>query len=79
MTTALFSGGDDCGFSYRSIRDAKDGSLRSARFRMEYLWRFFEPPADKDFKSELRTEFNALYWEMYLTVPDLNKCPYGPS
>lgn len=68
MVTALFTGGDDCGLSYRNVRDAKDGPLRSARFRMEYLWRFFEPYADKDFKSELRTEFDARYWEMYLTV-----------
>jgi hypothetical protein len=68
MATALFTGGDDCTQGYRNIRDAKDGPLRSARFHCEYLWIFFERHADKDFRSQLRTQFDARYWEMHLTT-----------
>jgi len=53
---------------YVNIRDAKDGPLRSARYHCEYLWSLFEPHADSDFRTELRREFDARYWEMYLTA-----------
>jgi hypothetical protein len=68
MGSALFTGGDDCELGYRNIRDAKDGRLYLTRHRCEYLWLFFERHADPEFKIELRNNFNARYWEMYLTT-----------
>jgi hypothetical protein len=68
MLTPLFMDGDASDPSYVNIRDAKDGPLRSARYHCEYLWSLFEPHADSDFRTELRREFDARYWEMYLTT-----------
>jgi hypothetical protein len=34
----------------------------------QYLWRVFERHADKEFCKELRSTFDARYWEMYLTT-----------
>jgi hypothetical protein len=52
---------------YRNIRDATKGPLRFARWHCEYLWIVFQNHADKDFRKELRSNFDARYWEMYLT------------
>ena len=54
--------------AYRNIRDSKDGVLYRAKHHCEYLWIFFKHYADPDFRTELRNEFDARYWEMYLTV-----------
>jgi hypothetical protein len=68
MATQLFTGGEAADAGYCNIRDAKDGPLKSARWHCEYLWQFFERHADKDFRSELRSQFDQRYWEMYLTT-----------
>jgi hypothetical protein len=68
MVLPLFIGGDASDPAYRNIRDAKDGLLRSARWHCEYLWIFFRHHADPEFRNELRSNFDARYWEMYLTT-----------
>jgi hypothetical protein len=68
MRTPLFMDGDASDSGYVNIRDAKDEPLRSARYHCEYLWILFQAHADADFQSELRREFDARYWEMYLTT-----------
>ena len=44
------------------------GRLRAARSHCEYLWIFFQHHADPEFRNELRSNFDARYWEMYLTT-----------
>jgi hypothetical protein len=68
MHSPLFTNDEATEPAYRNIRDAKDGPLYSARCHCEYLWIFFERHADPEFRRELRSNFNARYWEMYLTV-----------
>ena len=68
MGSELFTAGDNSEPGYRNIRDAKGGRLYSIRHHCEYLWLFFERHADPEFKVELRNNFNARYWEMYLTT-----------
>ena len=68
MATSLFMVGDATSVAYRNIRDSKDGVLYRAKHHCEYLWIFFKHYADPDFRTELRNEFDARCWEMYLTV-----------
>ena len=68
MATPLFMDGDTSNPAYRNIRDAKDGRLRTARSHCEYRWIFFQHHVDPEFRNELRSNFNARYWEMYLTT-----------
>lgn len=64
----LFSDGAVDDIAYRNIRDAQDGHLKLVRARCEKQWEVFEPYADDQFLRELRSNFDARYWEMYLTV-----------
>ena len=68
MLTPLFMKGDASDPAYRNIRDATDAPLRLARSHCEYLWMFFQHHADPEFRNELRSKFDARYWEMYLTT-----------
>ena len=68
MAIPLFMDGDASDPAYRNIRDAKDGPLKAARAHCEYLWIFFQHHADPNFRNELRSNFDARYWEMYLTT-----------
>ena len=68
MRTPLFTNDNATDAGYRNIRDAKDGPLYAARYHCEYLWIFFERHADAEFRTELRSNFNTRYWEMYLTT-----------
>lgn len=68
MTTALFMDGEASDLGYCNIRDAKRGSEESARYHCEYLWIFFQHHADQNFREAMRSDFDARYWEMYLTT-----------
>jgi hypothetical protein len=59
--------GEASDVGYRNIRDAKKGPLRLARWHCEYLWIIFRQHADNEFQREIRSNFDARYWEMYLT------------
>jgi hypothetical protein len=68
MATELFTDDDTSDPVYVNIRTATNGLLKSARWHCEYLWIFFERHADAEFRKELRSNFDARYWEMYLTT-----------
>jgi hypothetical protein len=68
MATRLFTNDGASDPGYRHIRDGKDARLKFAKWHCEYLWIVFERYADKNFRTELRRTFDALYWEMYLTT-----------
>lgn len=54
--------------AYVNVRAAKNAYALSARQNCEELWEIFEPYADAEFLKEIRSNFNARYWEMYLTA-----------
>jgi hypothetical protein len=54
--------------SYINIRAAKNEFTRAGRENCEALWEMFEPHADREFLIEIRKNFDARYWEMYLTT-----------
>jgi hypothetical protein len=54
--------------AYRNIRAADNEYTRRARENCEELWELYEPHADEEFEREIRDNFDARYWEMYLTV-----------
>lgn len=64
----LFLDGEAPDPTYRNIRDAKGEPLRLARWHCEYLWLLFQHHADAEFRTELRSNFDPRYWEMYLTT-----------
>jgi hypothetical protein len=54
--------------SYINVRAAQDNFMQSARSSCEELWELFEPYADPEFLIEIRNNFDARYWEMYLAA-----------
>ena len=59
-------GATDRGFI--NIRAASSPRLKACREHCEALWEKFEPFADNEFRTELRRDFDARYWEMHLTT-----------
>ncbi len=68
MASPLFTDDNATDPAYRNVREAKSGPLYNARSHCEYLWIFFERHADPEFLKEFRSNFQARYWEMFLTV-----------
>jgi hypothetical protein len=68
MPAPLFTEDEATDPAYVNIRAAGNDRLKTARFHCEYLWKFFEHHADPEFRTELRSNFDARYWEMYLTT-----------
>jgi hypothetical protein len=64
--SSLFSDEAATDRSYINIRGAKNDKLKEAKEHCEALWELFEPFADPQFLVELRSNFDARYWEMYL-------------
>lgn len=52
---------------YRNVRLGQNEYTEPARARCEDLWEIFAPFADPEFAIEISKEFDARYWEMYLT------------
>lgn len=81
----LFGDGDASDLGYINVRKADNEHTGPARAHCEELWEKFEPYADKGFLVEIRSEFDARYWEMYLTTYLITKgyevvCPKpGPD
>src|SRR4051812_8675730 len=65
---ALFVDGPAADPAYRNIRAAENDYMRQAQANCEDLWSDYEKYADPEFAKELRSNFDARYWEMYLTV-----------
>lgn len=64
----LFTDDPATDMSYINIRDAADDRMLAVRRNCEELWNDFEPFADDEFRIEIRKNFDARYWEMYLSV-----------
>jgi hypothetical protein len=62
----LFSDGPATDMAYENIRSAHNFWLSDARKHCEELWDLFEPYADAQFLTEIRSNFHSRYWEMYL-------------
>jgi len=70
---------------YINVRDAKDDFCIKEREYTEALWEKFKGYSDSNFLKEIRVDFDARYWEMYLAVSLFNEkwkveCPKpGPD
>jgi hypothetical protein len=85
MAEPLFTDEDAKDTSYCNVRAAKNDWTRKARMDCEALWKIYERHADPEFRVEIRSNFDARYWEMYLTTSLIKdgfkvKCPKpGPD
>jgi hypothetical protein len=68
MLKSLFTHGAASDPGYVNIHNAKYGPLLAARYHCEYLWILFQAHADDKYGEQIRHEFDARYWEMYLTT-----------
>lgn len=66
--TLLFADDPATDIGYCNVRAAADEHMRKAREHCELLWKMHEPYADPHFRTEIRSNFDARYWEMYLTT-----------
>jgi hypothetical protein len=67
MSDRLFSAGDATDRSYVNLRDIQNEWTDPAREFIESLWNRFRGFADPHFLTEVRRDFHARFWEMYLT------------
>ena len=58
---------------YYDIRDADNPQLLEAKNRCLDLWKRFERSAGSNFKSDLKNNFHAKFWEMYLSAILIDK------
>lgn len=58
---------------YRMIRDDNRASVVELRLYLENLWGTYHAYADKDFPAQLAQDFEARFWEMYLTCTLIHK------
>jgi hypothetical protein len=81
----LFTSGDATDLWYRNLRDSPNPRSMGCRALCESLWADYEPHADNHFLVEIRRDFHARFWEMYLAVTMLRlgyeiQCPKpGPD
>jgi hypothetical protein len=67
MCDRLFSAGDASDRAYVNLRDRQEEQIITAREFVESLWDRFRGLADPHFLTEVRRDFHARFWEMYLT------------
>ena len=67
---------DDCEAYKNLASDAPSDNAKECRTVAEKLWRQYHPYADSQFLIEIRKNFHARFWEMYLTCALLK---YAPS
>jgi hypothetical protein len=63
----LFSPGDASDAAYRNLRGRVSPDAQAGRLFAEQLWGQYFPYADEHFLGEIRHDFAARFWEMYLT------------
>jgi len=71
----LFGHGDATDPAFINLRGATTEWQLAAKNFAERLWDTFRPHADDHFLTEVRTDFNSRFWEMYLTCALLNGAP----
>jgi hypothetical protein len=67
MSPPLFSPGLATDPAYVNLRTGETEWLVAARARVESMWAQFYTFADPNFLTEIRRDFQARFWEMYLT------------
>jgi hypothetical protein len=63
----LFSPGPAASPAYCTLRDKATPEARKGNEFAEQLWTQYRPHADPHFLTEIRRDFHARFWEMYLT------------
>ncbi len=71
--SGLFGDGDATDPAFINLRGATNESQLAAKNFAERLWDIFRPHADDHFLTEVRTDFNSRFWEMYLTCALLER------
>jgi hypothetical protein len=64
----LFTDDPASDLAYRNIRASGNENAQAARAECEELWETYEAYADPEFLVAIRSNFDARYWEMYLTT-----------
>jgi hypothetical protein len=72
-TGNLFGAGDATDLCFSHLREPQHEWEFAARCFAERLWDIFRDYADPHFLTEIRREFNARFWEMYLTCALLER------
>lgn len=72
-TGELFGTGDATDPLFTHLRDPSHEWESTARCFAERLWMVFQSYADPHFLTEIRRDFSARFWEMYLTCAFLEK------
>ena len=67
-TEPLFTDDYATDLAYLHTRAGINVGSKACRQNCERLWDIYEPFADPEFRTELRSNFSARYWEMYLTT-----------
>lgn len=67
MPDIVFSPGPAEHLAFVNLRAAESDHTRSSRDFVERLWLQYHELADKNFLTEIRRDFHARFWEMYLT------------
>jgi hypothetical protein len=67
MCDRVFSPGDALDPAYLNLRSMQEAWIAPARAFVESLWDRFRGFADPHFLTEIRRDFHARFWEMYLT------------
>ena len=52
---------------YNKVRDGSEEYFIESRAFMRELWGLYKPYADSNFEQQLQIDFNARFWEMYLS------------
>jgi len=73
----LFGEGNATDPAFVNLRSATSDYRRAARKFAQRLWDTFRAHADEHFLTEVRTDFNARFWEMYLTCTLLDGASEG--
>lgn len=67
----LFEDGDAASAAYRNLRD--DEQAAEWKAFCELLWSRYRPYADPHFRTEIKSQFDQRFWEMYLGVTFLDR------
>jgi hypothetical protein len=71
----LFSAGDAEDTAYTNLRDEVSEAALECKQFSERLWAQYHSYADPHFLTEIRRDFGARFWEMYLTCALLEDAP----
>jgi hypothetical protein len=75
LTAPLFSAGKAESQEYINLRDSKEPETIDGKSFAERLWARYSRYADPHFLQEIRRDFHARFWEMYLTCSLLETAP----